>query len=175
MISPLASISNTELGSLIERYPWFAAARLEQCRRGAGEGRSLFAETAAWAGSLRMLYNMAHGLEKAEEQEAPAQAQAQEPLQEPVRRRVRVAGGDFFSQDQYDDVRTESDALISDIAASVGEEAGAPVPFCTETLGQIYAEQGYTAQAKYIYSQLILRYPEKSAYFAALIDQLDEE
>jgi hypothetical protein len=46
--------------------------------------------------------------------------------------------------------------------------------FCTETLAQIYADQGYYKQAKYIYSQLILRYPEKNAYFAALIEKLDE-
>ena len=44
----------------------------------------------------------------------------------------------------------------------------------TETLAQIYAEQGYYEQAKDIYSKLILAYPEKNAYFAALIQKLDE-
>ena len=44
----------------------------------------------------------------------------------------------------------------------------------TETLAQIYAEQGYYDQSKEIYSKLILAYPEKSAYFAALIQKLNE-
>ena len=44
--------------------------------------------------------------------------------------------------------------------------------FCTETLAQIYADQGYPDQAKQIYSRLSLRFPEKSAYFAALIEKL---
>lgn len=45
--------------------------------------------------------------------------------------------------------------------------------FCTETLAQIYAEQGYFEQAKRIYGKLILAFPEKSAYFASLIGKLD--
>ena len=44
--------------------------------------------------------------------------------------------------------------------------------FCTETLAQIYADQGYPEQARQIYSRLSLRFPEKSAYFAALIEKL---
>ena len=47
--------------------------------------------------------------------------------------------------------------------------------FCTETLAWIYAGQGYREEAKKIYSRLMLRYPEKSAYFASLIEKLDEE
>ena len=46
---------------------------------------------------------------------------------------------------------------------------------CTETLAQIYAEQGYPERAKVIYSKLSLRYPEKNTYFAALIRKLDAE
>jgi len=179
--APFRDTATEELSQLIEQYPWFAAARLELCRRGMEEGRPIFAQTAAWAGSLRMLYDMAHGLLQ---QPAPPQQQ-QEVLDEaPVQTeatpgRGRVAGGDFFSEEEYDDVRTEDDSLISEIASEIEgervpqEATDAAVPFCTEPLAQIYAEQGYTAQAKYIYSQLSLRYPEKSAYFAALIDQLD--
>jgi hypothetical protein len=48
------------------------------------------------------------------------------------------------------------------------------ISFYTETLAQIYAEQGYYDQSKEIYSKLILAYPEKSAYFAALIQELDK-
>ena len=45
--------------------------------------------------------------------------------------------------------------------------------YITETLAEIYAQQGYLEQAKNIYSKLILRYPEKSAYFATLIEKLN--
>ena len=48
-------------------------------------------------------------------------------------------------------------------------------PFCTETLAGIYLEQGYTREAIDIYSQLCLRYPEKSVYFAALIDEINKK
>ena len=44
----------------------------------------------------------------------------------------------------------------------------------TETLAQIYLEQGYPEQAKSIYSKLLLANPEKNAYFAALIRKIDE-
>lgn len=47
--------------------------------------------------------------------------------------------------------------------------------FCTETLAEIYSDQGYFAEAKKIYSRLMLRYPEKSAYFASLIEKLGQE
>ena len=45
--------------------------------------------------------------------------------------------------------------------------------FCTETLAEIYAEQGYYDRARDIYSKLLLAYPEKNTYFAALIEKLD--
>ena len=68
----------------------------------------------------------------------------------PMEQKVVVIGGDFFSQDMpLDDV------------------------YITETLAEIYAQQGYLEQAKNIYSKLILRYPEKSAYFATLIEKLN--
>ena len=113
-------------------------------------------------------------------------------------RRVIVVGGDYFSAQQYDAVRKEGDSDFAAMAkggtAAVTGTAGAPgttsvgapvIPsasegiseaqftdFCTETLAQIYADQGYPEQAKQIYSRLSLRFPEKSAYFAALIEKL---
>jgi hypothetical protein len=96
-------------------------------------------------------------------------------------RTVRPAGGDFFSKEDYDNVKREEDNVFSRFKAERSEENTTrswedPVlGFCTETLAQIYAEQGYFAEAKKIYSHLILRYPEKSAYFASLIEQLQQE
>ena len=97
------------------------------------------------------------------------------------RRTVVPVGGDFFSKEEYASVTRESDKVFSRFKAarSEADEEGKwkdpELGFCTETLGRIYAEQGYFDEAKKIYSRLMLRYPEKSAYFASLIRKLDPE
>jgi hypothetical protein len=45
----------------------------------------------------------------------------------------------------------------------------------TETLARIYAKQGNVAKAKAAYEKLALKYPDKSAYFAALSQALDAQ
>ena len=96
-------------------------------------------------------------------------------------RKVFVVGGDYFSQEAYDKVRRSDDNVFSRYAAKAKNERPVSVSetpgtfdLYTETLAQIYAEQGYFEQAKEIYSKLILAYPEKNAYFAALIQKIDE-
>ena len=93
--------------------------------------------------------------------------------------RIFVVGGDYFSTAQYKEVRREDDAIFSRFATSEREDVPMDQPeetfdFCTETLAEIYAEQGYLDEAKEIYSKLSLRYPEKSIYFASLIEKLDK-
>ena len=46
---------------------------------------------------------------------------------------------------------------------------------CTETLARIYLEQDYAQKAIEIYSKLSLRYPEKSIYFASLIEKTEQK
>jgi predicted Zn-dependent protease len=45
----------------------------------------------------------------------------------------------------------------------------------TETLARIYAKQGNLQKAIDAYRKLALKYPEKSAYFAALSRSLEED
>ena len=96
-------------------------------------------------------------------------------------RSVRVAGGDFFSPEQYAAVRKDEDNVFANFRSERYDEPEGrrwedpEFGFCTETLAAIYADQGYFAEAKKIYSRLILRYPEKSAYFASLIEKLQQE
>jgi len=172
----LQSLPTSELTELIALYPWFSAARVELCKRKFRTGEAGFAEAALYIGSRKLLYDLANE----NDGKRYWDKDVDEILREAPRRKVRTVGGDFFSQDQYDDVRQDSDAMFADLSSRIqpskpeAENDDLLKQFCTETLAQIYADQGYYKQAKYIYSQLILRYPEKNAYFAGLIQKLDE-
>lgn len=54
---------------------------------------------------------------------------------------------------------------------SVVEDEG----FVSETLAQIYSKQGNLPKAEKIYNKLMLKYPEKKAYFARQIEKLDKK
>ena len=177
-----------ELGGVVNLYPWFGAARSEYCSRLSEMGacsESQLAQAALYVCSRRILYDIANrgkkadcsdenvsslvrGLLKEEEKSAPAE-----------QKRIFVVGGDYFSQSEYNSVRSKEDSIYSAFATSereglYREDDSQEADFCTETLAKIYEEQGYCDEAKAIYSKLILRYPEKSVYFAALIDKINK-
>lgn len=124
---------------------------------------------------------VAEPVEATERAEAAGRTQEYSSAEPEYRRTVRVAGGDFFSPEQYAAVRKADDNVFSNFRSERSEEPEGhrwedpEFGFCTETLAAIYADQGYFVEAKKIYSRLILRYPEKSAYFASLIEKLQQE
>ena len=119
--------------------------------------------------------------------------------------RVVVAGGDFFSREDLKSLSPDEDmevqlksTSLSTLAPRHSEHKKAEIKksstidyssvigpdgkvnfndlaFYTETLGHIYAQQGLFEQAIDVFSKLILLYPQKSAYFAALVKDLKKK
>ncbi len=108
------------------------------------------------------------------------------------KRKIIVAGSDFFSKEdmaaipQEDNMELKlksskfyrdtpvAEQKVSNIIGKDGKVNYDDLAFFTETLGHIYAEQGYYEQAIEVFSKLILLYPQKSAYFATLIKEIEK-
>ena len=192
MVNPIDihSLTLEELSGVISLYPWYGGARMELCRRMSGVGalsESQLAETGLHLGDRGVLADLLQAGRTVDcsDKDVHRLMQAfipEEPALQPARK-VYVVGGDYFSQDQYEDVRSDGDGIFSKFAAKAREEGFVDEPepqdgngnFCTETLAGIYLEQGYPQEAIDIYSRLSLRYPEKSVYFAALIEKIDKK
>ena len=166
----MVDLKSLPLGSLtaeVNANPWFGAARKELCCR-----TGQFADAALYVFDRRILAEAAAlAPEKVFDQ---ALQQAPRYEYKPLEQKVIVLGGDYFSQDAYDSVREndENGTLLKAATPQNAKEA-CDDALVTETLASIYAQQGHLEQAKEIYSKLILRYPEKNAYFAALIEKLN--
>ena len=178
----LGRLSLEELTRVVNMYPWFGGARLELCRRMASAGgwtKDQFAREALYVADRSKVYFLAAN--------APEEIQSKEEVQTMIApsRKVHVVGGDYFSQAEYDKARQSGDNLprpapVSSVSGEEGKTSRSDTAasdlanrFCTEALAEIFAEQGFTAEAKRIYSRLVLEFPEKSAYFAALIEKLE--
>lgn len=200
----LKKLSLDELAGVINLYPWFGSARKELCERmlrlGSEEwGESQYADAAMYLPSRRKISDMMRSVRKEDctdkdltevikhyisenGEERPQKTPDMQGGATPQFSQVRVVGGDYFTQQEYDKVRRDGDGVFSRFAMKAKQEmtpeerkAYKDMDFCTETLAQIYAEQGYYEHAIHIYEKLILAYPEKNAYFAALIEKLKTE
>lgn len=188
----LKKLNLDELLGVVNLYPWFGAARKELCQRmnrmgGDAWGVAQYADSALYIGSRGILSGMLRAGRTTDWTDADVgdliksyiSETKEDESSQPEKRKVYAGVGDYFSQEDYDQVRRSDDNVFSKYAAKAKQEkseAGEDVEFdlYTETLAQIYAEQGYYGHAKNIYSKLILAYPEKSAYFASLIEKINE-
>ena len=190
----LGTLTMDELAGVVHLYPWFSSARKELCLRmsrlgGADWGTEQYAEEALYIGDRRKVACLMRAGRKADcsdkdvdrilrsyiapAPEEPAPGEEQE-------RQVHVVGGDYFSQAQYNGVKRTDDNIFTRFAVKPRSEGGKEDRgtidiadrYATETLAEIFAEQGCLEEARRIYSRLILENPEKSAYFASLIDKL---
>ena len=190
----LKSLTMDELAGVVNLYPWYGAARKELCQRMAGMGGeswgvSQFSDQAMYVGDRGMIAEIMRRGKSDDYADKDLESLLGTYIDEKKReessktesegRKVHVVGGDFFSQTDYEKVRKAEDNVfvpqpIKKKAGQESPEGGPGLDFCTETLAQIYAEQGYFEQARKIYAKLILAFPEKSAYFASLIRELDK-
>ena len=189
----LKKLNLDELVGVVNLYPWFGGARIEMCERmrkmGDGSiGASQYADAALYVPSRAIVAGMMRASVSRDWTDADVErllksyiSENESSLSDDSRqRRVHVVGGDYFSQDDYDRVRKTDDKIFSKYAAKAKQDRsyedikGMEFDIYTETLAQIYLEQGYPEQAKSIYSKLLLANPEKNAYFAALIEKIDE-
>lgn len=108
--------------------------------------------------------------------------------------RFVLAGGDYFTRKDFEQVELDRSKPLDNFIAEkpsllrsiVKGSKAEPLQvkeidtaelfddasFYTETLASIYTEQGFYKRALDVYAKLILLYPEKSSYFATLVEQL---
>ena len=186
----LQALTLDELTGVVNLYPWFAAARMELCKRMFALGPDAwteeeFAAQALYVADRGRFSAMVRSGAKGNFEDAEARKVLSSLMEAPAdadKHAVRVVGGDYFSQAQYDKVKEGGESVFSRSAlqkqsgeaVDTGEAGPIADRFTTETLAAIFLEQGQFEEARRIYSRLILDIPEKSAYFASLIEKIDK-
>ena len=184
----LQALTLDELTGVVNLYPWYAAARMELCKRMFALGPDAwteeeFAAQALYVADRGRFSTLVRSGVKGNFADAEAQKVLASLLEAPAeaeKHSVRVVGGDYFSQAQYDKVKEGNVFSRSALQKQSGEavETGEAGPiadrFTTETLAAIFLEQGQYEEARRIYSRLVLDIPDKSAYFASLIEKIDK-
>ncbi len=193
----ISKLTLDELIGVVNLYPWYAVARKELCKRmlevaGDSWGNKQCADTALYCTSRKKVYNL---LRESKEEKVYKDEDIEKILSEYIESyekkaeqkesktpKVHVVGGDYFTQEAYENIQNEESPIFTKAMLhkakeenQLGEQDINVDDFCTETLAQIYLEQGYYDRAKAIYSKLILLYPEKNTYFASLIDKINQE
>jgi len=108
--------------------------------------------------------------EQQEEQEEEQEKEQQEEQEEHKKEDSHMHLIQNFINEDPGVIRADKKtSLQGDVSlSSIKEHDG----FITDTLAKIYVKQGLFAKAIYAYERLSLKYPEKSAYFAAQIEKI---
>ena len=172
-------LSSVELQQLLEDHPWFTVARrVALSRQGDDEEalRRAVGRNAIFFLSRDEIFRLLTGKVKVQEEpEAP----------KPPRPQYYVVGGDYFGREDFERLEEEGFSVTTpvfgakagsvDYAPAVAAEVDADRTMVSETLAEIYAAQELYQRSIEIYEKLILLNPEKSAYFAALIEKVKEK
>ena len=110
----LRSLTLDELTGVVNLYPWYGAAHVELARRmsrmGDSWGEKQYAMSALYVQNRRAMASLAQGARQADFSDKDLGALLAS-FMEPVsagkegEHQVRVVGGDYFSQAQYDNVK----------------------------------------------------------------------
>lgn len=186
------------LEELVEKYPWYSLAHLElykqMCKRGEEHRRTYLNIVASRIYSRTILYRYKASVGKIVTKPEPEEEFTFELIDETVinkpERPVFINGGEYFSKDDFQEIKLDQSQPVDkfiierpsiskakeEVSSDPGEinraEIFEDINFYTETLAKIYSEQGFYKRAIDVYAKLILLYPEKSAYFAALAQEL---
>ena len=116
--------------------------------------------------------------------------EAQPEKVETVKKEFYIVGGDYFGKEDIDSLKADGMSTLERFSTIRMAEKEDEVKnerveeeikkednftdesFYTETLAKIYAAQGFYQRALEVYEKLILLYPEKSTYFAALKEEI---
>lgn len=192
----IKKLEAAELERLLDGFPWYTHARQVLLYKLAELGEEWFEQkfrdSAAFLHARGKVYEEARGIASgrislAEWGELP-EIEIEELVVEVPKPKIHLVGGDYFTKEDFALLEQEKQVekvghfvpkggevpLISytDMEPLMSLEDFESPEFFTETLAAIYAEQGYYEQAIDVYAKLILLYPEKSTYFAALVDEI---
>lgn len=184
--SPFSGMEKSGLYSLLDQYPWFVPARARLCislldDSGTEAAYGMFRDSLPYFPDGAYVAGKMRRTELRDFSDADLAAEIRSAISE--KSRIIMAGGDYFTLSEYDSVRESNDADIRRMAIvdysapnpSVGVKREEVFDMVSETLAQIYLDQGYPDKANEIYIKLSLMNPEKSAYFAKIIEKLKTE
>lgn len=174
------------LAQTVQDYPWFAPARARLClmvaaTSGMEAAEGLLRESIPFLPDATCTARRMHSLTPRSFADKNMPAEPQKTAPASARPIIFRAGMDYFSREEYESVHVDGESELGRMAmvdySVQPQETGTPrreesMDIVSETLAQIFIDQGYTEQAKDIYTKLSLQSPEKSAYFASLIDNL---
>ena len=174
----LHALSPMQLQQLLEDHPWFTVARREAISRMGDDEAALrraVGRDAVFFLSRDEMFRLLTG-------KVPVAAPAAEKQQRP---QYYVVGGDYFGKEDFERLDREGFAVATPVfgknagsveyAPAEAEEVDADKTMVSQTLAEIYAQQDLDKRAIEVYEKLILLYPEKSAYFASLIEKVKEK